>query len=34
MTSSPAETSEFLAREGKRWASVIQRAGKQLEGNV
>ncbi len=34
MTSSPQETTEFLARENKRWASVIQRAGKQLEGNV
>ncbi|HEX7892264.1 MAG TPA: tripartite tricarboxylate transporter substrate-binding protein [Ramlibacter sp.] len=34
MTSTPQETSEFLAREGKRWANVIQRAGKQLEGNA
>ena len=34
MTSTPAETTEFLAREAKRWASVIQRAGAQLEGNV
>jgi tripartite-type tricarboxylate transporter receptor subunit TctC len=34
MTSTPQETSEFLAREGKRWSSVIQRAGKQLEGNA
>jgi len=34
MTSTPAETTEFLARESKRWASVIQRAGAQLEGNV
>jgi len=34
MTSTPAETSEFLARESKRWASVIQRAGAHLEGNV
>jgi tripartite-type tricarboxylate transporter receptor subunit TctC len=34
MTSTPAETTEFLARESKRWANVIQRAGAQLEGNV
>lgn len=34
MTSTPAETTEFLAREAKRWAGVIQRAGNQLEGNV
>jgi tripartite-type tricarboxylate transporter receptor subunit TctC len=34
MTSSPKETTEFLVRESKRWASVIQRAGTQLEGNV
>ncbi len=34
MTSTPAETNEFLARESKRWASVIQRAGNQIEGNV
>lgn len=34
MTSSPQETTEFLVREGKRWAGVIQRAGKQLEGTV
>ena len=34
MTSSPAETTEFLVRDGKRWAGVIQRAGKQLEGTV
>lgn len=34
MTSSPQETTDFLLREGKRWASVIQRAGKQLEGTV
>ncbi|HEY6134817.1 MAG TPA: tripartite tricarboxylate transporter substrate binding protein [Rubrivivax sp.] len=33
MTTSPKETSDFLARESKRWASVIQRAGTQLEGN-
>jgi len=34
MTSSPAETTEFLAREGKRWGDVIRRAGAQLEGNA
>ncbi|GAB3769649.1 tripartite tricarboxylate transporter substrate binding protein [Ramlibacter monticola] len=34
MTSTPQETSDFLARENKRWANVIQRAGAQLEGNA
>ena len=34
MTSTPQETSEFLVRENKRWTGVIQRAGKNLEGNV
>jgi tripartite-type tricarboxylate transporter receptor subunit TctC len=34
MTSSPQETTEFLNREAKRWSSVIQRAGSQLEGNA
>ncbi|HTP72890.1 MAG TPA: tripartite tricarboxylate transporter substrate-binding protein [Burkholderiaceae bacterium] len=34
MTSSPKETTDFLATEGKRWAALIQRAGPQLEGNV
>lgn len=34
MTSTPQETDEFLARENKRWASVIQRAANQLEGNA
>jgi len=34
MTSTPQETNDFLAREAKRWAGVIQRAGTQLEGNV
>ena len=34
MTSSPQETTEFLAREAKRWGSVIQRAGAQIEGNA
>ncbi len=34
MTSSQQETNDFLVRENKRWASVIQRAGAQLEGNA
>lgn len=34
MTSSPKETDQFLATEGRRWAGVIQRAGNQLEGNA
>ena len=34
MTSTPKETTEFLAAEGKRWSSLIQRAGAQLEGNA
>ena len=33
-TSSPTETTQWVATDRKRWASVIQRAGKQLEGNV
>ena len=32
MTSTPQETTDFLIRDGKRWADVIARAGKQLEG--
>jgi hypothetical protein len=34
MTSTPKETSEFLAKEGKRWSGLIARAGRQLEGNA
>jgi tripartite-type tricarboxylate transporter receptor subunit TctC len=34
MTSTPKETSDFLAREGKRWSDLIARAGNQLEGNA
>jgi tripartite-type tricarboxylate transporter receptor subunit TctC len=34
MTSSPKETSDFLAAEAKRWSALIQRAGSQLEGNA
>jgi tripartite-type tricarboxylate transporter receptor subunit TctC len=34
MTSTPKETSEFLAKEGKRWSELIARAGNQLEGNA
>ena len=34
LTTTPKETGDFLLREGKRWASVIQSAGTQLEGTV
>jgi len=34
MTTTPAQTSEFLARESKRWATVIEKAGTQIEGNA
>jgi tripartite-type tricarboxylate transporter receptor subunit TctC len=34
MTSTPKETSDFLAGEAKRWSALIQRAGNQLEGNA
>ena len=34
MTSTPAELEGFITSERKRWASVIQRAGKELEGTV
>jgi tripartite-type tricarboxylate transporter receptor subunit TctC len=34
MTSSPQETTDFLAAEAKRWSGLIQRAGHQLEGNA
>jgi tripartite-type tricarboxylate transporter receptor subunit TctC len=34
ITTTPKETSDFLVRESKRWAGVIQSAGKQLEGNA
>jgi len=34
MTSTPKETSDFLAREGQRWGSLVQRAGAKLEGNA
>jgi tripartite-type tricarboxylate transporter receptor subunit TctC len=34
MTSTPKDTSAFLAGEAKRWSGLIERAGKQLEGNV
>lgn len=33
MTSTPQQTTAFLAAEGKRWSGLIQRAGNQLEGN-
>jgi tripartite-type tricarboxylate transporter receptor subunit TctC len=32
MTSSPQETTQWLARDRERWASVIQRAGAEIEG--
>ncbi len=34
MTSTPMETTDFIAKDRERWASVIQRAGKQLEGTT
>lgn len=34
MTSTPAELSSFLLTERERWAGVIQRAGKNLEGTA
>ncbi|MBI5716469.1 MAG: tripartite tricarboxylate transporter substrate binding protein [Burkholderiales bacterium] len=34
MTSTPKETSDFLAREGERWGSLVKRAGAKLEGNA
>jgi tripartite-type tricarboxylate transporter receptor subunit TctC len=34
MTSSPSETTKWLVTERQRWAGVIQRAGKDLEGNA
>jgi len=34
MTTTPAELSKFLLTERDRWAGVIQRAGKSLEGTV
>jgi len=34
MTMSAADTDAFLQKERKRWAGVIERAGKQLEGNA
>jgi tripartite-type tricarboxylate transporter receptor subunit TctC len=34
MTSTPKETSDFLAKEAKRWGDLIARAGSQLEGNA
>jgi tripartite-type tricarboxylate transporter receptor subunit TctC len=32
MTSTPIETTDFIAKDRVRWASVIKRAGTQLEG--
>jgi tripartite-type tricarboxylate transporter receptor subunit TctC len=33
-TSSPADTSKFLLKDRERWADVIKRAGKDIEGNA
>ena len=32
MTSNPADTNAFITTDRKRWASVIERAGNQIEG--
>jgi hypothetical protein len=32
MTSTPIQTTEFIAKDRIRWANVIKRAGAQLEG--
>jgi tripartite-type tricarboxylate transporter receptor subunit TctC len=32
MTSTPLQTTEFIAKDRVRWANVIKRAGTQLEG--
>ena len=34
MTSSPTETTQWVVIDRRRWASVIQRAGKDIEGNA
>jgi tripartite-type tricarboxylate transporter receptor subunit TctC len=34
MTSSPAETTQFVQKDRERWASVIQRAGTNIEGTA
>jgi hypothetical protein len=34
MTSSAAETTQWVATDRKRWASVIERAGKDIEGTA
>lgn len=34
MTSSPAQTTQFVVQDRQRWASVIQRAGKAIEGSL
>lgn len=34
MTSSPAETTQFVLQDRQRWAGVIQRAGKEIEGTL
>ena len=34
MTMSPAETTQFVVKDRERWSSVIQRAGKDIEGTL
>lgn len=34
MTMSPAETTQFVLKDRERWSSVIQRAGKDIEGTL
>ena len=34
MTASPTETTQWVVIDRRRWASVIQRAGKDIEGNA
>jgi tripartite-type tricarboxylate transporter receptor subunit TctC len=34
MTMSPTETTQFVIKDRERWSSVIQRAGKDIEGTL
>jgi tripartite-type tricarboxylate transporter receptor subunit TctC len=34
MTMTPGETSQFVVKDRERWSSVIQRAGKDIEGTL
>jgi tripartite-type tricarboxylate transporter receptor subunit TctC len=34
MTMTPSETSQFVVKDRERWSSVIQRAGKDIEGTL